>query len=310
MKVLISGGTGFLGQSFTRLLSKQGYTLKILSRTPEKVGILFQKLSIETVEGDIRNPATLVHALEGVDVVIQCAQFPGHPIENKKRGHTYWEVDALGTENLVKAATQAQVKHFIYISGAGTKETAKEPWFKAKWYAEQAVRGSGLVYTILRPSWIYGPGDKSLNQIIQMARRLPFLPMIGLGKNRVQPLHIDDIAEIVALSVNYKGSDNRILEVGGPEEMTMKEMMKRALRIAGLKKMIFPIPKVLAKLGAWPLQFLPNPPMTPKAIDFITMDVSIDIKPMLKMHPSIHLKTLEESLKTYFFHNGHSTAPD
>jgi len=299
LKIFISGGTGFIGQAIAKALLRQGHAVRVLSRGAKKAKDLFLNQSVEIVEGNLQDPQTFAKALEGMEVVIQCAQFPGHPVENPKKGYTYWQVDALGTGNLAKAAKLAGVKHFIYLSGAGTDGKRSEPWFKAKWYAEQAVRGSGITATILRPSWVYGPGDKSLNRMIQMLRKLPLFALIGSGKNHVQPIFVDDLAEVIAACVSTTPQEDQIFEIGGPEEMTMKEMLQRTAKFLGKKRIFIPIPKILVKFGAFFLQFLPNPPLNPKAVDFITMDVHLNAESFKKTFPNIHLKTLEEGLRSY-----------
>lgn len=278
--ILVSGGTGFIGQAITSALLKKQYTVRVLSRHVQKAGH-------EIVKGDITQPETLAPACQGIDLVIQCAQFPGHPFENRRRHHTYFEVDALGTENLAKAAKAAGVKHFIYLSGAGTDGKKREPWFKAKWYAEQAIHGAGLPATIVRPSWVYGPEDKSLNRILKMAKILPMVPLFGGGGNHVQPLYVEDLAGIVAACVATAGEADRFFDAGGPEELKMKTMLKIALRARGIKALFLSIPKWLVR------------PLIGQAIDFITMDVHLDIRPLQNTFPNIRLRTLEEGLKSY-----------
>ena len=92
---------------------------------------------------------------------------------------------------------------------------------------------------------------------------------------------------------------DQIFEIGGPEEMTMKEMLQRTAKFLGKKRIFIPIPKILVKFGAFFLQFLPNPPLNPKAVDFITMDVHLNAESFKKTFPNIHLKTLEEGLRSY-----------
>lgn len=299
MKILVSGGTGFIGRAITKVLLKRGESVRILTRDPAKIPKIFGSENVEGVSGDITQPETLSKALAGIDVVIQCAQFPGHPVENPKKGHTYWQVDALGTENLAKAAKAAKVKHFIYISGAGTSEEKRDPWFRAKWYAEQAVRGSGIPTTIFRPSLVYGPEDRSLNQIIQIIKKSPIFPIFGNGKGHLQPIFVENLAEIVSSTVDYQKEEDRIFDAGGPEEMTNMEMMERIAKLIGKKVLFIPIPKILIKMVAFPLQFLPKPPLSPKAVNFLTMDVKIDIIPLKKAFPQIRFKRLEEALPTY-----------
>lgn len=297
-KILISGGTGFIGQAIAKTLLRKGEFVRILTHDSSKISKLFDSANVEGVEGDITSPSSLSKALEGIDIVIQCAQFPGHPVENPKKGYTYWQVDALGTENLAKEASLSEVKHFIYISGAGTNEFRTEPWFRAKWHAEQSIRSSGITSTILRPSWVYGPGDKSLNKIIKLIEKFPLFPLFGSANNHLQPIFVENLAEIVSLCIDYQKKD-RVFDVGGPEEMTNKEMMKRVVKILGRKVLFLPIPKLLIKMGTFPLKFLSNPPLTPQAVNFLTMDVKIDITSLKKAFPQLHLKTIEEALRTY-----------
>lgn len=297
-KILVSGGTGFLGRAMTQKLLQKGKEVRILTRSQAKAKELF-KTSVEITEGEITKPETLPKALEGISVVIQCAQFPGHPVENPKKGWTYFEIDALGTENLAKASKQAGVNHFIYISGAGTNSKAKEPWFKAKWYAEQAIHGAGLPATILRPPLIYGPGDRSLNRLITFLKKTHTCFLLGGGKNNVQPLFIQDFVEIVMGSLETAKEKDLLLDIAGPEIMSIKEMIKRTAKILNIPCFLIPVPTSLAKMATFPLKFLPNPPMTPQAIDFITMDVVVDTHPMQKVFPHIQWTSFEEGLKSY-----------
>lgn len=279
-KILVSGGTGFIGQAIVKALSKKGHNIKILSHNPK---------NLEVVQGDITKPETLSNVCDGFDIVIQCAQFPGHPVENKRKHYTYFEVDALGTENLAKAAKSAGVKYFIYISGAGTDGKKPEPWFKAKWYAEQAIHGTGIPATILRPSWVYGPGDRSLNPIIRALKLCPIFPIIGSGKNHVQPIFVEDLAKIVVACVETASENDRLFDVGGPQEFTMKEMLQVVCETLGKKRILIPIPKALVKFAARFLQLLPTPPLNPKAVDFVTMDTRMNIEPLKKAFPNIQL---------------------
>lgn len=298
-RILVSGGTGFIGQAVVKALLKKQYTVRVLSRNAQKAKALFPNPALEIVEGDVTQPAALEGVCKDMDLVIQCAQFPNHPVENRRRHFTYFEVDGLGTENLAKAAKAAHVKHFLYISGAGTDGKKSEPWFKAKWYAEQAIHGTGLPATILRPSWVYGPGDKSLNRILKMARVFHCVPLIGSGKNHVQPVFVEDLARLVVQCAATAGEADRIFEVGGPQEWTMKAMLKKALHVRRIRALVVPAPKVLVKRAALFLQFLPGPPLNPGAVDFVTMDVRIDVRPLGEAFPNLSFKTLEEGLKNY-----------
>src|SRR5262249_45136381 len=136
--------------------------------------------------------------------------------------------------------------------------------------------GSGIPYTIFRPSWVYGREDRSLNRFVKFARTLPFVPVIGDGKNRVQPLFILDLAKIVSMALENPKAINQVYEIGGPQTLTMNEIVATMLRAMGKHRPIVHHPAWFMKLAAGPLTLLPRPPLSPDAVDFITMEELVD----------------------------------
>jgi NADH dehydrogenase len=275
--ILVAGGTGFVGAAIVRELRRRGQPVAVLTRNADGAQSRFPGLDIEYRQGDVRDPRALGDAFGGADTIIACVQFPNSPIENRSRGHTFDEVDAKGTENLVHAAKAAGVRRYIYISGAGAAPNAQYHWFRAKWRAETAVRESGLNYTILRPSWIYGPEDRGLNRFLSMSRYLPFVPLVGkAGKQQLQPVFVDDVGRAVAEALVHPTADNQVFEIGGPEVLTMKEIVRTALEVVGRRRFLVSAPKAMMKVAASVVQFVPGRPLTPDAVDFITMDALAD----------------------------------
>jgi len=297
--ILVAGGTGFVGGGIVRELASRGKPVAVLTRNAAKAATRFPHIEVEYREGDVGDPASLAAAVQGAEVVIGCVQFPNSPIENQRRGHTFEETDAAGTERLVEASKTAGVQRYIYVSGAGASPDSKYHWFRAKWRAETAVRDSGITYVIFRPSWVYGPGDRSLNRFLTMSRFLPFVPIIGVGsRQRLQPVFIDDLGWAVAEAVDNRAADNRVLEIGGPEVLTMKEIIRTGLEVLDRRRFLLPVPKVLMKTQSALLQFLPGPPLTPDAIDFITMDGLADSSELVETL-GVRLTPLREGLATY-----------
>jgi NADH dehydrogenase len=297
--ILVAGGTGFVGGGIVRELARRGKPIAVLTRSAAKAAARFPRIDVDYRQGDVREPASLAAAVQGVEVVIGCVQFPNSPIENRRRGHTFEEIDAVGSERLVEAARAAGVRRYVYLSGAGAAADAKYHWFRAKWRAETAVRDSGMTYVIFRPSWVYGPEDQSLNRFLMMSRFLPFVPVIGDGgRQRLQPVFIDDLGRAVAEAVDNRAADNRVFEIGGPEVLTMKEIIRTALEVMGRRRFLLPIPKLLIKAQAALLQLLPGPPLTPDAIDFITMDALADSSELVESL-GLRLTPFRESLATY-----------
>ena len=297
--ILVAGGTGFVGAAIVRELARRGKKVAVLSRDSDARAGRFPGLSIEFREGDVRRPNSLGPAMGGVDTVIGCQQFPNSPIENTAKGYTFEEIDACGTENLVRAAKVAGVTRYVYLSGVGASPDAARHWFRAKWRAETAVAESGMTYTIFRPSWVYGPEDKSLNRFLGMSRYLPFVPLIGnASKQRLQPVFVDDVAKAVAESLDNPAAADQVFEIGGPEVLTMAEIVRTALTAAGRRRILLASPKPVMKIVASALQFLPGKPLTPDAVDFITADALADPAEVeralgLKMTP------LRQALATY-----------
>jgi NADH dehydrogenase len=250
------------------------------------------------VEGDVTRPETLPAALAGVDAVVDAVQFPNSPIENKKKGYTFERIDLGGTKALVDAAKAAGMGLFVGISGAGAAPDARHRWQRLKYQEEQHIEASGLPYTIFRGSWVYGPADVSLNRFLGFARWLPFVPIIGDGRARIAPVFVGDLGEHVVAALTNEGARNRSFEIGGPETLTMDEIVRTALDVQGKRRFLLHQPLSLMKLVAGVAQHLPGPPLTPDAIDFITMDGVVDVGPLRETF-GLPLRTLREGLETY-----------
>lgn len=279
-RALVAGGTGFIGSHLARRLVLEGYEVLIMSRHAGEGSSAAG--SLRRVPGDVLDLKGLVKTLRGVDVLVIAVQFPGAPVEKPRLGQTYMRVDGQGTVNLVAAARTAEVKRIVYISGAGTRPGQRAPWFQAKLVAEEAVRESGIPYTIFRPSWVYGPEDRSLNQFAAFARRLPFVPVIGSGRTRVQPLLVDDLAESVAIALGKPAAVNQTYDIGGPQTLTMDEIIRTMLAAMGRRKPLLHAPAWLMKAAVAPLTLLPSPPFSPGAVDFVLMEEPVDNGPVLR----------------------------
>lgn len=298
LTVAVAGGTGFVGGAIARELFRRGEHVVVISHRGEpRRGALPEAIEIRTADAT-RRDGRLGQALAGVDALVIALAFRNLPVEAPRRGRTFQQVDAGGTERLVDAARGAGVRRIVYISGAGAAQNAERHWFRAKWRAEEAVRTSHLDWTIIRPTWIYGPDDVSLNRFIGFARRLPIVPMTNSGRQLLAPVFVDDVAALVADSLRDANANDQVFEIGGPETLRMRDVIARALRVAGLERPIVPGPAPLLKLGVAPLTLLPEPPLTPDAIDFINQPAAVDISPLLERMPRT-LTPLDDGLRSY-----------
>ena len=297
MKIVVAGGTGFLGRHIASDLRDHGHDVSILGRSPKKVASIPMLDGMTGVEGDVTDPSSLTGALAGTEAVVNAVQFPNHPVEVPRKGLTYDRYDRQGTENLVTAAREAGVQRFVYISGAGADVTSDKTWYRAKGLAENAVEASGIEWAVLRPSWAYGPEDKALNKFALIARFSPVIPQLGVTPQRVQPVHVDDIALAVS-RIFERWAPGAVYEIGGPQVMTMNEIIRTLLDTMGLKRLVVPVPLLLAKLGTAPLVLLPKPPMTPQGIEFAVQDGIVDTS-FLRQSLDIDPVPLAEGLARY-----------
>lgn len=295
--ILVSGGTGFVGSAIVQELLRRGEQVAVLGRDASKIEKRFGQ-SVEARAGDVRDPATLPAAMRGIDVVVNAVQFPGSPIENGRKGFTFEEVDLKGTRHQVDAAKAAGVRRFVYISGVGAAKDAGKHWFRYKWEAEHYLQSSGLAWAILRPTWVYGPGDVSLNRFLGFAKMLPFVPMFGSGKQEMQPVFIDDVGRAAADAALKPEAANQLFEIGGPQVMSMNDVVKTALDVQGKKRPLLHQPAFIGKTIGTLTSVLPSPPLSADAIDFITEPAVADTRRLAEvLHPT--LTPLREGLATY-----------
>lgn len=288
MKIVVAGGTGFLGRAMAADLLASGHAVTVLARNPGRVSSIPRLSGAAAVRGDVTDAPSLHGALTGAEAVVCAVQFPNHPIQVERKGLTYDRFDRLGTENLIAEAQACGVERFFYLSGAGADPASDRDWYRAKGRAEGRLRHSGLRYAILRPSWAYGPGDQSLSKFAAIARFSPVVPQLGVRPQRIQPVHADDVALAARRCFAREDAWDKTFEIGGPDVMTMNEVLHTLLDVLGRRRLVVPVPTALAKLGTAPLKLLPNPPMTPQGIEFAVQDGVVDntlLQEILDVHP-------------------------
>jgi uncharacterized protein YbjT (DUF2867 family) len=294
--ILVAGGSGFIGAAVVRRLARGGADVGVMTAHPDRSRARIEGLGARVVQGDVLDAGSLDRAVAGAQAVIQTLTFPTFPVQRPRKRFTFEEFDHLGTERLALAAARNGVARFVFCSGAGSAPDAPKVWFRAKWAGEEALRTSGLDHVIVRPSWVYGPEDRALNKFVAFHRLLPFVPVIGDGHQRLQPVFVEDVA--AALAEGAVAGPTGTFEIGGPDVMDMNQILAVMMEVRGKRKPLVHFPPALPKLAGSFLQFLPKPPLSPEAVDFATGDAVADTGPLLAAY-DVRLTPLREGLATY-----------
>jgi NADH dehydrogenase len=268
--ITIYGGSGFIGRHVVRALAKTGARMRIAVRRPELAGFL-QPLGgvgqIVPVQANVRYPESLLAPAQGADAVINLVGILA------PRGHqTFESVQDEGARNVAEAARAAGAKALVHGSAIGADPNSPSVYARTKAAGEQAVKEVYPDAVITRPSVVFGPGDGFFNRFAALARIAPALPLIGGGKTRFQPVFVGDVAKAMLAGLTSQVRPGSIYELGGPEILTMKEVMERVLTYTMRKRPLVPIPFWLAKVQGAILQWLPNPPLTLDQVRLLEKD--------------------------------------
>ena len=269
--ILVTGGTGFVGRNIVRkLVQEEKQKVRCLVRKGGRREVL-EGLDVELVEGDITSPVTLAGAMRGVDAVIHIVGI----IREIPPDVTFEKIHAEGTANVVEAA---------------------------KWAGEEAVRSSGIPFVIFRPSIICGKDDEFVNMFAQMVRQTWFLPVfnvIGSGKVKMQPIYVGDVAHCFVKAALSADIVNKTYELGGPERLSIDEMLDTIFRVMGVwkRKVHMPI------TAAWPMAFVmektcTKPMLTREQLIMLKSDNVGDITEMKRDFKLMPMR-FEDAIRTY-----------
>ena len=231
MKVAVTGGTGFVGGAAARLLRERGHDVVLVSR---RTG------------GDVADPAALARAFEGCDAVLHCAGI------NREIGRqTYERVHVEGARLVVAAAKAAGVRRIALMSFLRARPDCGSGYHESKFAAEEIVRGSGLEFTVLKCGVVYGRGDHMLDHLSRSFLTFPAFALVGLRDRPMRPTSVDDVARILAASVDDERLTNRTVAVLGPEEMPLSEAVRRVADVVGRRPWFFRAPVAFHCALAW-----------------------------------------------------------
>jgi NADH dehydrogenase len=261
-RIFVTGASGFVGSHVLPALLGAGHTVTALARN-EKVAVALRTRhaaaasALQIHIGDMASPATLEGALRGHDVVVHLVALA----RDWNGGADLERINVGGTVNMLDAARRDGVRQFIHLGALGVEERASLHYASSKARAERAVRESGLTYTILKPSLMWGERDGFFNIVAALVKvPAPIVPVPGNGKSRFQPIWVGDVARVVVMAVQAPATfAGRSLELGGPRYWTYAEITHEVARALGKRRIVLPMPVRLISLVAGVLEALRIP---------------------------------------------------
>ncbi len=265
--VTVYGGSGFIGRNLVRVLAKRGYQIRIAVRRPH-LAVHLQPLGdvgqIHAVQANLRDPRSVERAAEGADAIVNLVGILHE--SGKQRFET---IQHFGARAIADAAQKEGVDQLVHISAIGADPRSRSHYARSKARGEAEMLRHFDNTVILRPSIVFGPEDNFFNRFAAMAELSPFLPLIGGGKTKFQPVYVVDVAEAIAQALAGAAQPGKIYELGGPTIYRFRELLDLVQKYTNRKKIYLPIPFFLAKLLALLLKPLPGPP--PITVDQIRL---------------------------------------
>jgi NADH dehydrogenase len=255
--IVVLGGTGFVGRHLVMRLQRDGHAITVLSRNRDQHRELGVLPRVRVVNADVHDHAALARQLEGADAAINLI---GILNERRGRGNDFSAAHVELTRSLVDACSEARVPRLLQMSALRAGEGASG-YLHTRGEAEAVVRASPLAWTIFRPSVIFGDGDGLFFRFASLLRIAPVLP-IARAQAKFQPVHVGDVAEAFARALVHPHTAGHVYELGGPEVVTLRDVVRRTARMLGKHRLVLPLPDALGFMQACIGEWLPGKPIS------------------------------------------------
>jgi uncharacterized protein YbjT (DUF2867 family) len=266
MMILITGGTGFVGQALTRHLVEAGYPVRLLIRPSHQTPKIPTGISVEVAVSSLSDERSLRAAMIGVDAVY-------HLVGGEWRGvqTDLMKIDVGGTQSITQAAVDAGVKKILFLSHLDANRAAAYPVLKAKAIAEEYIRRSGLEYTILRTAVLFGPRDSLTTGLAKILASIPLVFLIpGEGNTLIQPLWVEDLVTCLTWALENDATRNQVIEVGGPEYLPFRSVVETIMNATGIRRKLVPTkPPYLRALTVLLDHIFPSLPISVYWLDYL-----------------------------------------
>jgi uncharacterized protein YbjT (DUF2867 family) len=268
--VTVFGGTGFLGHRIVERLVGMGEIVRVAVRHPERLRSGLVPSGHDRaipMAADVREEKSVATAVAGVGGVVNAVS-----AYVEKGDATYTAVHVQGALNVARVCERQKINRLIHISGIGADPASPSAYIRARGQGEQEVRKAFARATILRPSVMFARDDAFLNALAAIARSSPIIPLIGGGHTRLQPVHVDDVAQAVCAVLHNPATPGTTYEIGGPGAYTLREIVEMILARMRRRRILLPIPFALADRLAHLLELLPYAPLTVAQVDLLKAD--------------------------------------
>lgn len=254
MKVLVLGGSGFVGRSTCERLVRAGWSVRVPTRRIGHGRGLAPLPTVELVQADVHDPAALRRLLDGCDAVVNLIAILHGSAAEFERVH-------VALPRTIAAAMQAAgVKRLVHVSALGVGAQAPSNYLRSKTAGEAALQAAGLALTVIRPSVIFGADDRFLNLFARLQAVAPLMPLAGAG-SRYQPVWVEDVAGAIVQALSRREAIGRTYEAAGPRVYTLAELVRLAGRWAGHERPVLPLPEAAGRLQAGLMALLPGEPL-------------------------------------------------
>lgn len=270
-QVTVFGGSGFVGRAIVRALAQEGLQIRVACRRielAERTKTAGEVGQVTVMRANLRMPQSVAAAIVGSEAVVNAA---GIPFQRGRQ--RYQAVHVAGARAIAEAARAAGVQRLVHMSGIGADQrNSTNKYVRSKVDAEDAIIAGFENATILRPSVVFGPEDAMFNRLARIAAQAPFLPVVGDGSAKVQPVFVGDVGSAVAAVLARPETAKTVFELGGPRVYTYREIAALTLREIDRRKSIIGVPAGLMKIAGFFAEFLPVPPLTHDQVDLLVTD--------------------------------------